>query len=301
MLDRRMVLAGTMAAAAFAAPSQAAAAARPFALNYAPNESHFKASAGPTVIERIAMAADQGFRAWEDNLAGRRPVAQQEAIGRALADRGMTMGVFVAQVPDFAARTPVLTGQDNAPRVAFLADLREAVPTARRLGARWITVAPGFVDGRRPRVHQFAALIDLLRHGCDIVEPHGLIMVVEPLNARRNHPGVLVRTIEEVHLLCRAVNRPSCKVLADLYHQQIEGGNLIPALDAAWDEIAYVQVGDTPGRTEPGTGEINYRTIFAHLKAKGYQGVVGLEHGLSIPGAAGERRLAAAYRDVDPR
>jgi hydroxypyruvate isomerase len=67
----------------------------------------------------------------------------------------------------------------------------------------------------------------------------------------------------------------------------------------AWDEIPYVQVGDNPGRNEPGTGEINYRNIFRHLHGKGYQGIVGMEHGNSKPGRAGERAVIDAYRAAD--
>ncbi|MDP7295634.1 MAG: TIM barrel protein, partial [Vicinamibacterales bacterium] len=99
--------------------------------------------------------------------------------------------------------------------------------------------------------------------------------------------------------ICKAVGSPSCKILDDLYHQQITEGNLIPNLDRAWDEIAYIQVGDNPGRNEPTTGEIHYRNVFRHLKRKGYQGVVGMEHGNSEEGRAGEGRVIRAYVEVD--
>jgi hydroxypyruvate isomerase len=95
------------------------------------------------------------------------------------------------------------------------------------------------------------------------------------------------------------VNSPSCKILDDLYHQQISEGNLIPNMDMAWDEIAYLQIGDNPGRKEPTTGEINYKNVFKHVYEKGYTGVLGMEHGNSQPGADGERALIEAYREVD--
>ena len=77
-------------------------------------------------------------------------------------------------------------------------------------------------------------------------------------------------------------------------------GNLIPNLDAAWDEIAYFQIGDNPGRDEPTTGEINYGNVFRHIRDKGYQGVLGMEHGNSRPGREGELAVIEAYRSVDP-
>jgi hydroxypyruvate isomerase len=76
-------------------------------------------------------------------------------------------------------------------------------------------------------------------------------------------------------------------------------GNLINHIDYAYDEIAYFQIGDNPGRNEPTTGEINYKNIFKHLHKKGYKGILGMEHGNSIPGKEGELALIKAYRDSD--
>jgi hydroxypyruvate isomerase len=70
-------------------------------------------------------------------------------------------------------------------------------------------------------------------------------------------------------------------------------------MDKAWDEIAYLQIGDNPGRNEPGTGEMNYKNIFKHIYEKGYQGILGMEHGNSIAGKEGEMALIKAYRDAD--
>jgi hydroxypyruvate isomerase len=134
---------------------------------------------------------------------------------------------------------------------------------------------------------------------CEICEPAGLVMVLEPLNPWANHPGMFLSKIPQAYAICEAVNSPSCKILDDLYHQQITEGNLIPNIDKAWKHIAYFQLGDNPGRKEPGTGEVNYKNIFAHLHAKGFDGVVGMEHGLSTPGKEGEQKLIDAYRACD--
>jgi hydroxypyruvate isomerase len=76
-------------------------------------------------------------------------------------------------------------------------------------------------------------------------------------------------------------------------------GNLIPTMEKCWDEIAYIQIGDNPGRREPTTGEINYRNVFKYIDSKGYKGVLGMEHGNSLPGKEGELALIKAYREVD--
>jgi hydroxypyruvate isomerase len=87
--------------------------------------------------------------------------------------------------------------------------------------------------------------------------------------------------------------------LFDIYHQQITEGNLIPNIDACWSEIAYFQSGDNPGRKEPYTGEINYRQVFKHLHDKGFKGVIGMEHGNSVKGVDGEKKVIGAYRQAD--
>jgi len=122
---------------------------------------------------------------------------------------------------------------------------------------------------------------------------------MEPLNPWRDHPGMFLSKIPQAYELCRAVDSPAVKILFDIYHQQVTEGNLIPNIDATWDEIGYFQIGDNPGRNEPTTGEVNYRNIFAHLKRKGYTGILGMEHGNSKPGREGERAVIDAYRWCD--
>jgi hydroxypyruvate isomerase len=123
-------------------------------------------------------------------------------------------------------------------------------------------------------------------------------MVLEPLNPR-DHPGLFLKGIPQAYQICRAVDSPACKILDDLYHQQVTEGNLIPNLERAWNEIAYFQIGDNPGRREPTTGEINYRNVFRRIHDKGYDGILGMEHGNSRPGVEGEQAVIAAYREVE--
>jgi hydroxypyruvate isomerase len=123
-------------------------------------------------------------------------------------------------------------------------------------------------------------------------------MVLEPLNYR-DHPSLFLNKMAQGFEICRAVNSPSCKILMDMYHQQIHEGNLIPNMDASYSEIAYFQIGDNPGRKEPLSGEINYQNIFRHIKKKGFTGVLGMEHGNSQGGKEGERKLIDAYRWCD--
>jgi hydroxypyruvate isomerase len=160
-------------------------------------------------------------------------------------------------------------------------------------------VVPGAYDAKLEWDYQTANVIENLKACAGVLEPHGRVMVLEPLNARSDHPGLFLTKVPQAYMICRAVASPSCKILDDLYHQQITEGNLIPNLDMAWSEIGYFQVGDNPGRKEPTTGEINYRNVFRRLRAKGWAGVIGMEHGNSLPGREGELAVIRAYREVD--
>ncbi|MFS0773765.1 hydroxypyruvate isomerase family protein [Sphingomonas sp. 1P08PE] len=299
MSRRSLIAAGAAASAAsglvFAQGRRSNAAH--FSLGYAPHEGSFASRGGR--LEQIAFAADQGFTAWEDNEAAGRSVAEQEAMAKALTQRGMTMGVFVASMPQWARSRPLLGANDGSEREAFLADIRNAVPVAKRLNANRMTVVTGFLDPKVPIDIQTARVIDVMRRAGDIVSPHGIAMVMEPLNTRTNHPGVYMQTIAQGYAVARGANSPAVKILADLYHEQIQSGNLIPALEACWAEIGYIQFGDNPGRNEPTTGEINYATIVKWLRARKYTGVIGMEHGNATDGRVGEERLIAAYRAID--
>lgn len=292
-MDRRTFLAAL--AASF--PTVARAQSSPtFGLDYAPHFGMFEHHAGEDLFDQLRFMHDEGFRALEDNDLPRRDVATQERIGRELSELGMRMGVFVAHA-DWKA--PSLASDAPEDRARFLADVNGAVEVAKRVDARWCTVVPGQYDPAVPWEYQTANVVDNLKRASEICEPHALTMVLEPLNHWTDHAGVFLTGVPQAYQICRAVRSPSCKILDDLYHQQITEGNLIPNLDRAWDQIAYIQVGDNPGRNEPTTGEINYANVFRHLKSKGFRGIVGMEHGNSGPGRAGERAVIDAYRACD--
>ncbi len=158
---------------------------------------------------------------------------------------------------------------------------------------------PGHFDEGLEWDYQTANVIENLKYCSEVCEPSGLVMVIEPLNAWTNHPGLFLTKIPQAYQICRAVGSPSCKIVNDIYHQQITEGNLIPNIDMAWDEIASFHLGDNPGRKEPTTGEINYKNIFKHLHKKGYKGVLCMEHGRSKKGKEGEKAVIEAYRSCD--
>jgi len=124
-------------------------------------------------------------------------------------------------------------------------------------------------------------------------------IVLEPLNAWTNHPGLFLTKIPQAYQICKAVGSPVCKIINDIYHQQITEGNLIPNIDKAWDYIGAFHCGDNPGRKDPTTGEINYKNVFKHIFDKKYTGTICMEHSKSMAGIEGEKAVIAAYRYCD--
>jgi len=267
-----------------------------FTMNFAPHFGMFKNHAGDNLIDQIQFAADTGFHAWEDNGMKNRTIEMQENIARTMAKNNMDMGVFVAHTIYW--NEPNLASGDKDKRDEFLKEISESVEVAKRVNAKWMTVVPGHVDMRKQIGFQTANVVDTLRRASDILEKHNLVMVLEPLNFR-DHPGLFLTEIPQAYQICQSVKSPSCKILFDIYHQQIQEGNIIPNIDGAWEEVAYFQIGDNPGRKEPTTGEINYENVFKHIHEKKFPGVLGMEHGNSQGGKAGELALIEAYRQVD--
>ncbi len=304
MQRRDFLVASTAVAAGLGATSTTPAGqktmnqGKTFALDYAPHLGMFRNLAGDDPIDQIEFMADQGFRSFEDNGMAGRPIELQERMAAAMERRGIRMGVFVAN-PGTAWQASFSAG-DASMREQFLTECRKAVDVAKRVNATWMTVVPGRVTPRLDHDYQTAHCVDQLRRAAEIFEPHGLVMVLEPLNPWRDHAGMLLARTGHAYSICRAVNSPACKILFDIYHQQIAEGNLIPNIDASWDEIAYFQIGDNPGRKEPTTGEINYTNVLKHIKQRGFAGVLGMEHGNSQRGPDGEQAVIDAYRTCDP-
>jgi hydroxypyruvate isomerase len=265
-----------------------------FNLDYAPHEGMFANSAGKNFLDQIQFMYDQGFRSIEDNGYLNRPIEEQTKIGNLLAKLGMRMGVFVVDGGD-NWKISLTTGKKEF-KDHFIEICKKSVEAAKRCNAKWLTVVPGFYERKLPYGIQMANVVDAMRAGAAIFEPHNLVMVLETLS---DTPELFLQQTHETFNVCKAVQSPSCKILYDIYHMQRTEGNLIINMDRCWEEIAYIQIGDNPGRKEPTTGEINYKNIFKHIHEKGYKGVMGMEHGNSMPEKAGELRVIQAYREVD--
>ncbi len=266
-----------------------------FKLKYAPGLGTFREHAGKDPIDNIKFIADQGFTAMFDNGLMNKPPELQEKIANELVRLGLDIGPFVAYA-DFKVESMVLNTADT--REMLKEKLRKGIETYKITGAKNILMVPGRFDNKLEWDYQTANVINCMRELSEIAEKAGVVIVLEPLN-RWNHPGLFLTGMPQAYMICRAVNSPACKIVDDMYHQQITEGNIIPNIDRAWDEIGAFHIGDNPGRKEPTTGEINYKNIFKHIYEKGYNGVLCCEHGKSKPGKEGEQAFIKAYREVD--
>ena len=283
------------AAMAHAEDQAKPAVAAPFKLKYAPTLGMFSEHAGKDPVDNLKFMADQGFRAFFDNGLMGRPTEVVDKIVAEASRLNLTTGPFVVGV---GGGKFGLVGDDPAVRENGTKKMKEAVEFAKRVNTTCFLLVPGKLTDEIPFEQMTKNVIENLKWLCKEVEPSGKAIVLEPLNPR-NHPGMFLTKMPQAVEICRAVGSPACKIVDDLYHQQITEGDLIPNIDKAWDYIGAFHLGDTPGRKEPTTGEINYRNIFKHIHGKGYEGVLCMEHGKSQKGKEGEQALIAAYRWCD--
>lgn len=295
---QRSLTAGTLIAAGNPGVGYSHTEVKPFNMKFSPEFGIFEAASGKDLADQIKWAYDQGFRAWENTGLKFRTVAEQERISKTVQQLGMEFGQFVGTL---TFEQVTFAGKDESAREAVLTDIRQSVEIAKRMNTRFVHNVLGMADPRLPYDFQMANATELLKRIAEIYEPHNIVMVMESMNHKIDHPGMFLHTIPQAYALVKAVSSPSVKILFDFYHVQIQEGNLLKTLDYAYDEIAYYQLADNPGRTEPTTGEINFVNALQHLHAKGYRGFMGLEHRTKRPGREGALAALDAYRQIDPK
>jgi len=290
-INRRHML-GAAALAGPAASLLTAQTSAPFKLRYAPRVGWLQGMPVPQQLEQYAKA---GFRAFEYNGLPNHSMQEVEQIRKKRDELGMAMGVFVVNRGGWR---PVSL-PDKSGHGRFLEDVRKGVELHKIMGNECATVTSGLGVPHLTFAQQTANAIEALKRAAEIVEKTKMVLVLEPLNEKVDHAGYFVVYSEHAGEIIGGVNHPQVKILFDMYHQQISEGNIINHIDQYWDLIGYFQTGDVPGRREPYTGEMNYQNIFRHIHKKGYKGLLGLEHGMSVNGPAGFQKVVDAYRKAD--
>lgn len=167
-------------------------------------------------------------------------------------------------------------------REAFVNSFRETAAAAKALGIPNIIATTGNERADISRAEQFDICVGTLREMSKIAEAEGVLLVLEPVNVIVDHKGHYLVTTEEAVRMVKAVDSPNCKILFDIYHQQISEGNVIRNIRENIDLIGHFHIADNPGRKQPGTGELNYKNIFAAIKEAGYDRWLAFECGSTV-------------------
>ena len=172
---------------------------------------------------------------------------------------------FSFGIPQGANGSDGTNGTDGAPGEVTTAAMNAAIAAAQRIGSRWVGLFSGALPGV-PLALQQAAFIDNLRFAADRARKADVVLLLENMS-HKSIAGMLLHHIGDAYLIARAVDHAHVKLMFDTSHIQIMDGDLLANMEAVWSEVALVQIADNPGRLEPGSGEINFASVFRALKA----------------------------------
>ncbi len=225
------------------------------------------------LLERFARAAAAGFRAVEVQFPYELPA---EAIRSELSRHGLTMVLHNLPAGDWAAGDRGIAC-DPGRRDEFRDGIGRALAYARALGVSRLNCLAGRPASGAGEAETTAVLVDNLRHAAARCAEAGVSLLLEPVN-RRDVPGFFVHRTDQAVRIIDEVGAPNLALQYDIYHAQRTEGEVASTLSALISRIGHVQFADNPGRHEPGTGELNFDFIFAHLDRLGYAGWVGAEY-----------------------
>lgn len=217
--------------------------------------------------QRFALARKLGFRTIEFWTVDRGNATKASDIRKLVDDNGLVVTQFAPAWPNFA---------DAAKLSELLQVTQQAIADAKVLGCTKFTITGhGLVDGMSREAQLAGYTVGLMRMA-PLLETAGITGLVEPFN-RVNHLNHLLNGSQPALPMVRSVNSPRIKLLWDFYHMQLEDGDLIEKFTAGADQVAHVQIGDVPGRHQPGTGEVNHANLLRAVRAAGYRDKIGLE------------------------
>lgn len=226
--------------------------------------------------EKLEIAARAGLQSVEliDEYAHWSD-ADIARVRKTAASFGLGMDTLLGS-PDWGKRPVSMV--DPAHREAFLADVRNAIAYAHKLEIPQIILMSGNAIAGRTHEEQYASLLEGAKRAGDLAADAKLTMIVEPLNSLVNHKGFFLTTCTEGLKLIREVDNPHVRLLFDLYHEQVQEGNVIRTLTEAAPQVAVFHVADNPGRNDPGTGEMNFANIYKAIHKTGFAGYLTMEY-----------------------
>ena len=225
------------------------------------------------LLERFERAARAGFAAVEIQFPYDLPAEQ---LQQELFRNKLSLVLFNLPAGNWAAgERGIACHPDRVDE--FRQGIDTALAYAAALGTSQLNCLAGIRPAQVPADTARRVLADNLRHAALRLKAHGLKLLIEPINTF-DIPGFIVNGTRQALELIAEVGADNLFLQYDVYHMQRMEGELANTLDASLGKIAHIQIADTPGRHEPGTGEINFGFLFAHLDRVGYKGWVGCEY-----------------------
>jgi hydroxypyruvate isomerase len=224
-------------------------------------------------LDRFAAAARAGFPAVEYVSPYDYP---PDRIAALLAENNLTQALFNLPAGNWDAGErgiACLPGREGE----FRAGIGTAIAYAKALGCKTVNCLAGIKPPDVPRAKAFETLAKNLAFASQALKAEGILLVTEPINDF-DMPGYLLNTSRDGLDAIDAAETDNLKLQYDIYHMQRMEGALAQTMERLLPRIGHIQIADTPGRHEPGTGEINYGFLLRHLDRIGYDGYVGCEY-----------------------
>ena len=221
---------------------------------------------GTPFLDRIRASKDLGFNAVEFWPFGNKDI---DAIAKLAGELEMDVAQFTAW-----GFSPGMNNPKNEDQ--FAAQIEEACAVAKRLNCKMMTVVAGNNQKEMNQQQMLSQVTKSLQRVVPVLEKNEIMAILEPMNPR-DHAGHCLYGSKDAVEICRKVDSPMVKINWDLYHMQKVEGDLCVNMREGFDQIGYLQLADTPGRNEPGTGEVNYARVLREAWDLGYRGYVGLE------------------------
>lgn len=226
--------------------------------------------------EKLEIAARAGIQSVQ--LVGEHTQWSEADIARVKKQlRSFRLAIdALSAVPNWS-REPV-SMLDPAQRAGFLAEVEKNILAARRLEVPRLLLMSGNAIPGRSYEEQWASLVESAKRAGELAARHEVTLIVEPLNNKVNHKGFFLTTCVDGLKLIREVDHPRVRLLFDIYHEQVQIGNVIRTIQEAAPVTDVFHVADNPGRNDPGTGELNYPNIYRAIAKTGFRGVIAMEY-----------------------
>jgi hydroxypyruvate isomerase len=201
--------------------------------------------------------------------------AQIRDMKKLAASLHLKMDTILAQ-SDWKRRPVSMVKPED--REGFLADVRQSIGLAQKLEIPQIILMSGDDVAGRTHEEQYASMLESVKRAGDLAAKANLTLIIEPLNNKVDHKGVFLSTCGEGLKLVKESQNPHVKLLFDIYHEQVQVGNVIRTMREAAPHVAVFHIADNPGRNDPGTGEMNYENIYKAIASFGFKGYVTMEY-----------------------